>query len=106
MNSHIHKYKFESKTSNGHNHRLIGHTEGIIGINMFHIHSFYGISSYCGHTHYYSGLSGLPIKTENGHIHKIEGVLELNNLHGHKFCSSTFEEISYLFDGISYEAFV
>jgi len=48
----------------------------MIGIEAFHIHAYYGISSYNGHTHYFSGFTGLPIKTENGHIHRIEGILE------------------------------
>jgi len=49
----------------------------MIGIEAFHIHAYYGISSYNGHTHYFSGFTGLPIKTENGHIHRIEGILEI-----------------------------
>ncbi|HEX3029944.1 MAG TPA: YmaF family protein [Clostridia bacterium] len=106
MNSHIHRYKFESKTLCEHKHRLVGHTEGTIGINIFHIHSFYGISSYNGHTHYFSGFTGLPIKTQNGHVHKIEGVLEQNNRHEHEFSSLTFEEIAYYKDTAPREALV
>jgi len=37
----------------------------------------------------------MPVKTENGHIHRMEGVLEFNNLHEHGYDGYTFEEISY-----------
>ncbi len=96
MYSHIHKYKLESKTFNGHIHRIVGTSDTMIGIETFHIHTFFGISSYNGHSHYYTGYTGLPIKTENGHIHKIEGELDINSEHSHIFKSYTDEEVEYI----------
>jgi len=46
MYPHIHRYKFESKNTNRHNHKIIGYTDNMIGIEAFHIHAYYGISSY------------------------------------------------------------
>ncbi|HOQ00242.1 MAG TPA: hypothetical protein PK604_05315 [Acetivibrio clariflavus] len=40
MHSHIHKYKFECNTSNGHIHRMYGISDNMIGIESFHIHTF------------------------------------------------------------------
>jgi len=106
MNYHTHKYKFECKTLNGHKHKISGYSENLLGINNFHLHHFYGTSSYSNHTHYFSGITGLPIKTENGHIHKMEGALELNNAHEHKFNGHTFEEISYVSGQMHGEAYI
>lgn len=96
MHTHIHKYQFESKDANFHKHKILGYTEHTIGINTLHIHTFYGISSYRGHTHCFSGFTGFPIRTENGHIHKMEGYLEPSKMHQHIFCNYTDEEISYI----------
>lgn len=96
MNRHSHQYKFDSKISAGHTHRIMGYTENMVGIDAIHFHFFYGISSYNNHTHYYSGITGLPVKTENGHMHKIENVLEANCLHEHPITGFTFENISYI----------
>lgn len=96
MYSHIHKYKLESKAFNGHIHRISGISDTMIGIETFHIHTFFGISSYNGHSHYYTGYTGLPIKTENGHIHKIEGELDVNSEHSHIFKNYTDEEVEYI----------
>jgi len=104
MNLHIHKFKFDTEFSCGHTHRVYGLTDNMLGISVFHFHFFYGVSSYNDHTHYYSGFTGLPIKTKNGHIHKIEGTLELNNSHEHKFTNYTHEEISYTQDSSTQEA--
>lgn len=93
---HIHKYKFESELDKGHKHRLLGYAGSMIGIGNFHFHYFYGISSYCNHTHYFSGITGMAVKTENGHMHRMEGILEYNNLHDHHFSGYTFEDISYI----------
>lgn len=98
MNPHLHKFKFESKSSKGHKHLLAGYTENMIGINAIHFHMYYGICSYSGHTHYFSGLTGLPVKTENGHVHRIEGILEMNSLHDHNYSSYTFEDVEYIND--------
>jgi hypothetical protein len=106
MTPHLHKYKFESNLSNEHKHRLTGYSDGMIGINSFHFHFFNGISSYKNHTHYYSGVTGFPIKTENGHKHKIEGFLEVNNMHEHKFSNYTYEDVSYRSDGLRHEAYI
>ncbi|MCX7923351.1 MAG: YmaF family protein [Clostridia bacterium] len=97
MKTHIHKYRFDCETENHHKHRLMGYTDNMIGINAIHFHYFFGVSSYDGHSHYYSGITGLPIKTENGHVHKIEGTLESTCLHEHKFASHTFEDVAYTF---------
>ncbi len=96
MYSHLHKYKFESKTFKGHKHKITGISDNMIGIEVFHIHTFFGVSSYNGHSHYYTGYTGLPIKTDNGHIHKIEGNLDSNFMHGHIFKSYTDEEVEYI----------
>ncbi|WP_010252548.1 YmaF family protein [Acetivibrio cellulolyticus] len=106
MNSHLHKYKFESRAFSGHKHKITGITDSMIGIEVFHIHTFFGISSYNGHSHYYTGFTGLPIKTENGHIHKIEGELDLNSMHDHVFKNYTEEEIEYLSSRKLYNAHV
>lgn len=106
MNPHIHKYKFDSKSSNKHKHRIWGYTDVMIGIDSFHIHTFFGICSYNGHTHYYSGFTGLPIKTENGHIHKIEGKLESNMQHEHFFRSYTDEDVQYITHGLTDRVYV
>ena len=95
MVPHTHRYRFECEETEFHKHRLHGHTDYMIGINVLHFHYFCGISSYNNHTHYFSGITGLPIKTENGHIHRIEGFLESNNTHEHKFSDFTFEDIEY-----------
>jgi len=96
MYSHVHKYKLESKNFNGHTHRIFGVSDTMIGIEVFHIHAYFGISSYNNHSHYYTGYTGLPIKTENGHIHKIEGQLDVNAEHSHPFRNYTDEEIEYI----------
>ncbi len=106
MYPHIHKYKLDSKTSNKHMHKIYGYTDCMIGIDSFHIHAFLGICSYAGHTHYYTGYTGLPVKTENGHIHKIEGRLETNVLHDHIFRSYTDEEVGYIPKSLASQAYV
>ena len=95
MQFHMHKFKFESNETNYHKHKILGYTEHTIGINTLHFHTFYGVSSYKGHTHYFSGFTVLPIKTPNGHVHKMEGLLEESQLHGHIFFNYTDEEIAY-----------
>ncbi|MCX7841617.1 MAG: YmaF family protein [Clostridia bacterium] len=106
MKLHIHEYNFDSKIANGHNHRILGYTEGIIGFNMFHFHYYWGICSYTGHTHYFSGFTGLAAKTENGHIHRIEGSLEPNIQHEHKLTGFTSEEVNYIPKRISRTALI
>jgi hypothetical protein len=95
MYRHVHHFKIESSLSLAHYHRLIGYTEYVIGTGRFHFHFYSGISTYTNHTHYFSGVTGLPLRTENGHIHKMEGMLETNNSHKHRFSGCTFEEVSY-----------
>lgn len=95
MYPHVHKYKFESATANNHKHNIIGRTDSMMGFGALHFHYFCGVCCHNGHSHYYSGITSLPTKTENGHVHKIEGILEINNLHEHAFSSYTFEEIEY-----------
>jgi len=53
------------------------------------------VSNYITHTHYFSGITSLPIKTDNGHIHRMEGILEYNDFHKHKFRGYTFEDVGY-----------
>lgn len=106
MGTHLHKYKFKSEAANGHKHNVYGRTDYMIGINAFHFHHFIDVSSYDGHTHYYSGITGFPIKTEFGHIHKIEGILEFNIYHEHKFSNYTFEDIQYISKPKTREAIV
>jgi len=96
MKSHMHKFKFDCRLSDGHNHRLLGYASGMVGIGSFHFHFYYGVSSYRNHTHYFCGVTGMPHKTENGHIHKMEGILEYNDSHEHVYKGYTFEEISYI----------
>lgn len=96
MKFHLHKFSFESDTINGHKHKLTGYAGNMLGIGNYHFHFFYGVCSYDNHTHYFSGITGMPEKTENGHIHKMEGILESYNLHNHDYKGFTFEEISYL----------
>jgi hypothetical protein len=96
MKSHLHKYRFECRNVNGHNHRLVGYAGGMLGIGGFHFHYYYGVSSYRSHTHYFCGLTGMPVKTDNGHVHRMEGILENNDMHEHIYKGYTFEEISYI----------
>lgn len=95
MNPHLHKFKFDSSETNMHKHKIMGYTNNMVGVNTIHFHAFYGISSYDNHTHYFSGITGLPVKTPNGHMHKIEGMLEINNLHDHQMNGYTFEDVAY-----------
>ena len=95
MKFHMHKYKFECKNINGHNHRLSGYAGNMFGVDGFHFHFYYGVSSYTTHTHYFCGITGMPIKTDNGHIHRMSGVLESNSLHEHGYKGYTTEDISY-----------
>lgn len=106
MLNHIHKYKFDSDITRGHPHSLTGYSGHLLGINIYHFHFFYGICSYNDHTHYFSGVTGKPIKTENGHIHKMEGILELSNEHKHEFTGYTSEEISYISGGAYGDAYI
>lgn len=106
MHPHLHKYKFESFTANGHKHTLSGYTEGMMGIDSLHFHFFSGISSYSHHTHYYSGMTGLPIKTENGHKHKIEGILDQNQSHEHPYSHYSQEDTAFRPGGLKHEAYI
>jgi hypothetical protein len=91
----MHKYKFECKNVKGHSHRLSGYAGNMLGVDSIHFHFYYGVSSYDNHTHYFCGITGMPIKTENGHIHKMDGMLETYSLHEHEFRGCTFEDVSY-----------
>ncbi|MCR4435461.1 MAG: YmaF family protein [Clostridiales bacterium] len=106
MNPHSHKYRFESDIANNHRHKLMGYTENMVGVNAVHFHFFYGVSSYNNHTHYFSGITGLPIKTENGHIHKIESTLEPNCMHDHQIMGYTFENVAYTPKKLTREAYI
>lgn len=106
MNSHLHEFRIDSSIVNGHRHKVIGYTEATVGFNMLHFHYFWGICTYSGHTHYFSGFTGLPIRTDNGHIHRIEGILELNNCHEHSFSGFTHEEVHYISKRFGKTAFI
>jgi hypothetical protein len=95
MRFHLHKYKIESECARGHKHKIFGYAGNMLGLDNFHFHFFYGVCSYENHTHYFSGITGMPIKTDNGHIHKMDGILEVNSMHQHHYEGFTSEEISY-----------
>ncbi|HHV60204.1 MAG TPA: hypothetical protein GXX49_07975 [Clostridiaceae bacterium] len=95
MVNHIHDFKFDAEISNCHTHSVAGYTDCMLGVNALHFHYFSGISTYKNHTHHFSGYTGPPIKTENGHVHKISGYLESRSFHSHKFNNYTYEEVSY-----------
>jgi hypothetical protein len=95
MKFHLHKYRIECQCTQGHCHRITGYAGNMIGFGSFHFHFYYGVSSYDNHTHYFSGMTGMPVKTENGHVHRMEGFLESNGRHEHEFKGYTFEDISY-----------
>jgi len=99
MGFHIHKYKIECKNTGGHSHKLQGYAGNMLGVGFLHFHIYYGVSSYTTHTHYFYGITSMPVKTENGHVHKMIGVLEANNFHEHTYEGYTFEEISYIPSG-------
>ncbi len=99
MGFHIHKYKIECNNTGGHSHKLLGYAGNMLGVSFLHFHVYYGVSSYNSHTHYFYGITSMPIKTENGHVHKMNGVLETNNFHFHIYDGYTFEEISYISSG-------
>ncbi len=96
MRSHSHKFRFDCSIENGHNHMLLGYAGAMLGLGSLHFHFYYGVSSYRNHTHYFCGITGMPIKTENGHIHRMEGLLENNDLHEHKYKGYTHEDISFI----------
>lgn len=105
MIPHIHRYRFECESKNGHKHIMTGYTERMIGFDSFHFHVYYGISSFLGHTHYYSGMTGLPVRTENGHIHKLAGKLEINETHEHAYKNVTYEDAAYTGKKLNGEAY-
>lgn len=96
MKSHVHKFRLECSIVNGHCHRLLGYAGSMLGLERLHFHFYYGVSSYMDHTHYFCGITGFPVKTENGHIHRMEGLLESNSRHEHKYKGYTSEDISYI----------
>ena len=95
MKFHMHKYRLECRNVKGHTHRLLGYAGNMLGVDSFHFHFYYGVSSYSNHTHYFCGITGMPVRTESGHIHRMDGILENINLHDHEFKGYTFEDISY-----------
>jgi len=95
MNNHHHKYKIDSDISEYHKHTINGYVEMMLGFGLLHFHSFSGICTYTDHTHSFKGTTGLPVKTEAGHLHKIEGYLMLQNDHEHKISGFTSEEFEF-----------
>ncbi|EGD46210.1 hypothetical protein Cpap_0504 [Ruminiclostridium papyrosolvens DSM 2782] len=95
MVNHYHFYKFNSLTGEKHSHRLTGYTEYMFGIGLFHFHIYFGTTSFNGHYHVYSGITGLPIKTSRGHKHKIAGKLNVSDSHCHYYENYTHENIEY-----------
>lgn len=106
MKNHTHRFKFDCDMNNLHIHKVAGIVERTYGFGGLHFHYYSGVSSYMNHTHYFSGITGLPIKTENGHIHRMEGLLESNPDHEHKFKGETSEEISYIKGPLKGEAYI
>ena len=96
MEIHLHRFEINSDFFEIHKHKVYGYVRNIFGIQTLHIHFYYGISSCTGHSHSFSGITSAPIKTQNGHIHKISGLLENNKGHEHKFKGYTFEDVSYI----------
>lgn len=92
MQIHHHRYKIESDFSGVHKHILEGYVKNAVGMKHFHFHFFYGVSSYLDHAHSYTGITGIPISTEKGHIHMISGKLETSDGHKHTFKGYTFED--------------
>lgn len=92
---HAHQYKFYSYEKNGHKHRIMGITGYNLPICFTHVHFYKGVCSYNGHTHYFSGFTGLPRRTENGHLHKMSGCLQLNEKHEHAYCNFSNENVEY-----------
>ena len=99
MRFHTHKYRIESGNTGGHSHRLTGYAGNMLGVGSLHFHVYYGVSSYTSHTHYFFGITSMPIRTENGHVHRMTGTLEANDFHEHTYDGYTFEEISYIQSG-------
>lgn len=99
MSDHLHKFEVECGYSGIHMHTIKGYVKNIFGIGRFHFHFYYGVSSYLDHTHYFSGITGIPIQTENGHIHKISGHLESSQGHIHYYNGYTFEDTAYIRGG-------
>jgi len=97
----MHEFRFDTDPSNSHTHRLVGYTDYMFGIGSLHFHFYCGTTSYLTHTHYFTGTTGLPIKTSRGHIHKMQGYVETNNYHKHKYSNFTFEDCAYNTDKIS-----
>jgi len=92
---HAHNYRFDSYKVNGHTHRLLGYTEYNFPLLFTHVHFYRGVCSYNEHTHYFSGFTGLPVRTENGHRHKMSGILAECRCHEHKYCHYTSENVEY-----------
>jgi len=99
MKYHSHEYKIDSTPSKNHKHTAKGFCESMLGFGYFHIHYFYGVSSYDNHTHYFYGFTGFPIKTRNGHVHKINKTLKKSFMHKHDIVGYTAEDISYNYYG-------
>ncbi len=85
---------------------MSGYTEKMIGIPAFHVHYFRGVTTFNGHSHYYSGVTSRPVKTKNGHVHRIAGKSDETNGHKHKFLNYTFEDVEYISNGAIDGAFV
>ncbi|RCX15445.1 YmaF-like protein [Anaerobacterium chartisolvens] len=106
MHYHLHMYKLETNTENGHKHRMCGYTESMLGFNAVHFHYLRGTCSYASHTHYYCAITGLPIKTENGHVHKIEGFVEQGCMHRHSYSGCTNEDTDCMRGGSPQEIYM
>lgn len=96
MLQHFHRYDIESQISLFHTHKIIGYTQKTIGLQGIHFHTFYGICSSNNHYHNFHGITSMPIKTNFGHIHKIDIYTDYSNnsQHRHKISCFTHENIS------------
>jgi hypothetical protein len=95
---HLHRFEIKSDFSGIHFHYIKGYVKNNLGMGKMHIHIYSGVSPIEDHSHIFSGITGPPVKTENGHIHKISGILQTANGHVHKYSGYTFEDVSYLPD--------
>ena len=98
LNFHLHRFEVKSDFSGIHFHVLKGYVRNNLGLEILHFHTCSGTTPVSDHAHFFSSITGPPMKTQNGHIHKLSGVLQETSGHLHKFSGLTDENISYLSD--------
>ncbi|MDD4496272.1 MAG: YmaF family protein, partial [Eubacteriales bacterium] len=80
---HLHRFELKSDFSGIHFHYIKGYVKSNIGMGKMHVHVYSGVTPAEDHSHNFSGITGPPVKTENGHIHKISGILQRSAGHIH-----------------------